>query len=206
MKMKQLADRFASAMVREACFDRPVEVVAYGLEIILNIIVQTGIILIIACILHIFPTVLIAIISAIIFRSFSGGTHCSNFYSCTVLSTTVFISIGYLALKITMGTYFFVTVYTIMLLATTIWAPVNTQKVLKKRTATLLKLSSLTFLMLMFGISTTLQLQKELIAAAVMGLAWQVFSLTPLGIFIISKVDESFQYIRKEVAKDDAKG
>lgn len=30
--MKQLADRLASVMVREARFDRPVEVVAYGLE------------------------------------------------------------------------------------------------------------------------------------------------------------------------------
>jgi len=39
--MKQLADRLAAALVREASFERPAEVVAYGLEIILNITVQT---------------------------------------------------------------------------------------------------------------------------------------------------------------------
>lgn len=206
MEMKQLADRLASVMVREARFDRPVEVVAYGLEIIFNITIQTIIVMITAYLLHIFPTVLVALISAVIFRSLSGGTHCSNFYSCTVLSTTVFISIGYLALKITMDMYLLVTVYAIILLATAIWAPVNTQKALRKSKATMLKLSSLTFLVLIFGISTTFQLQQELIVATVMGLAWQVFSLTPLGIFVISKVDESFQYIRKEVAKDDGKG
>lgn len=198
--MKQLADRLASVMVREARFDRPVEVVSYGLEIIFNITVQTIVIMITAYLLHIFPTVLAALISAVIFRSLSGGTHCSNFYSCTVLSTTVFISIGYLALKITMDMYLLVTIYAIMLLATAIWAPVNTKKALRKRTATMLKISSLAFLILMFGISATLQLQKELIAATVMGLAWQVYSLTPLGIFMLSKVDEFFQNIRKGVA------
>jgi len=197
--MKQLADRLASALVRESGFERPVEVVAYGLEIILNITVQTVIIMITAHLLNIFPTVLAALISAIIFRSFSGGTHCSNFYSCTVLSTSVFIAIGYLALKVSMDMFLLIGVYTIMLLATTVWAPVKTQKTLMKRKAIMLKVSSLAFLLLMFGINTAIQLQEELIAATVMGLAWQVFSITPLGIYVISKVDESFQHVRKGV-------
>lgn len=46
--MKQLADRLASALVREASFKSPVEVVAYGLEIILSITVQTIVIMITA--------------------------------------------------------------------------------------------------------------------------------------------------------------
>ncbi len=197
--MKQLADRLASALVREASFERPVEVVAYGLEIIINITVQTIIIMITAYLLNIFPTVLAALISAIIFRSLSGGTHCSNFYSCTVLSTSVFMAIGYLALKVSMDMFLLIGVYTIMLLATTAWAPVKTQKTLVKRKAIMLKVSSLAFLMLMFGISTAIQLQEELITATTMGLTWQVFSITPLGTYMISKADKSFQYVRKGV-------
>ncbi len=197
--MKQLADRLAAALVREASFERPVEVVAYGLEIILNITVQTIIIMLTAYLLNIFLTVLAALISAIIFRSLSGGTHCSNFYSCTILSTSVFIAIGYLALKVSIDMYLLVAVYAIMLLATAIWAPVKMQKALIKRKAVILKICSLAFLMLMFGISTAIQLQEELITATTMGLTWQVFSITPLGTYMISKADKSFQYVRKGV-------
>lgn len=195
--MKWLANYIAAKLVDETNYNRPIEVVSYGLEVILNIACQFVILLIIGYTFNCVTTIMAASISAVVLRNLSGGGHCSNFHRCTFLSCTIFTLIGFFSQRICLNMEFIVSIYLIMLLLVIIWAPVS-NRLWSYQKRIFFKISSSICLLALLLLS--LHSKEELVVAVMLGLAWQTFTITPAGLLVISKID-SYLGLRKEVTE-----
>lgn len=195
--MQALAHYLANYIVREAKTNKSVEVIAYGLELVLNLLVQLMIILSIAYIFNILPTVVCVIIPAILFRVLVGGGHCSTFISCTFTSVILFTMLGYLAYIISFNLLWVFIIYLILFLLVITYAPLEPRGVRPKSSTIKIKIASCVFLFLVFLLCIKLYEHNHMITAFIFGLCWQVFSITPPGAWAIRKLDNLMN--RKEV-------
>lgn len=187
--MKKISAALALTISREAKDQRPVEIIAYGLEIILNLGTQLAVLSILSYLLGIFPTVMISVMAAIIFRTFSGGTHLSSFRSCTAVSVITFIAIGYIAAKVAINNEVLIVLYLINLLLLAKWAPYNPKRKYSKNKRRALKQLCIALLLVAFWTSLYLPIQEPYLIALALGLTWQTISITPWGVNIIAKAD-----------------
>ncbi|MEG6521770.1 accessory gene regulator ArgB-like protein [Desulfotomaculum sp. 1211_IL3151] len=187
--MKKISTVLAINISKEAKDQRPVEVIAYGLEIILNLGTQLAVLSILSYLLGIFPTVMISVIVAVIFRTFSGGTHLSSFSSCTMVSLISFISIGYMAAKIAINTEVLMALYLINFLLLAKWAPYSPKRKYSKNKRRAIKQICIALLLVAFCTSFYLPIQEPYIIALALGLTWQTISITPWGVNLIAKAD-----------------
>lgn len=75
--------------------NKKTEVIRYGLEIIIGALIKGIVILGSAYILGIIKPVIIAIITTGIFRTFSGGYHCSTYARCLIFSILMLFIISF---------------------------------------------------------------------------------------------------------------
>ncbi|WP_003545794.1 accessory gene regulator ArgB-like protein [Desulfotomaculum nigrificans] len=187
--MNKIAKRLAVNITKEAEDQRPVEIIAYGLEIIFNLGTQLAILGLVSYFLGIFPEVLISVVFAIILRTFSGGSHLSSFLSCTVISVLIFTAIGYVASILVISKEVLMGLFLINSLLLARWAPYSTKRKYSEARRKMLKQTCFSILLVALLISLYLPIPQFLITAVALGLTWQSISITPLGVNIITKVD-----------------
>ncbi|MCF8012205.1 MAG: accessory gene regulator B family protein [Clostridiales bacterium] len=188
--MHSIANMLAKKLINSSSYQGQIDVIAYGLEIILNITVQVFIFFLIGTLLHVVPEMLAVVIPTLFYRYLSGGTHCSTFLCCTVNSSVIFTVISYCTHVYGENLIAFLpALFVSSLFATLVWAPVNPRMTSVK--AKRYKLYSIIFILLMFFISH-ISFNNSLKPAIALGLAWQAFSISPMGIWIIRKLDFYF--------------
>lgn len=188
--MKNLATQIATAITKEAENQKPIEIIIYGLEILLNLGIQLSILALVGYFLGIFPTVMVSVLTAVVFRTFSGGNHFSTFISCTVISTVLFTGIGYISSQILIKPEVNIGLIMINTILVAKWAPYNPKRKYGWRKKRTLKLISISLLLGMFSLGMLLPVKESLVNAVALGLTWQTVSITPLGIVIIRKADQ----------------
>lgn len=187
--MKKLATHLALTIRNKGESQVPVEIVSYGLEIVLNLGTQLTLLAIISYLLDIFPTVMIAVLAAIIFRTFSGGNHFSTFISCTVVSILLFIGIGYLAKLLSIRSEVIIILFFTNACISARWAPYNPKRKYSESKKRALKFTSVLLLLGTLNICLLLPIKDSLVTAMALGLTWQTLSITPLGVAFIRKAD-----------------
>jgi len=133
---------------------------------------------------------LTASISAVVLRNLSGGGHCTSFYRCTIVSCIIFTSIGYFSGKLQLDLDYVAAIYLIMLLLLAIWAPVSNRR-WNYRKRIFFKITSCIYLLIFLVLSFLLHTKEDLVIAVMSGLVWQVFTITPMGFYLINKIDYS---------------
>ncbi|MBO8138854.1 MAG: accessory gene regulator B family protein, partial [Desulfotomaculum sp.] len=184
-----ILDLLASHLIKNSKTEVPEDVISYGLEVILNLLVQLAVIIFIGYIFGFLPAVLAAVIPAIIYRSLSGGIHISSFVGCTAVSTLAFSLIGYISSKIILDTFTVTAVYICLIAAAVVWSPFSPKRNLTKKRLISFKVMSTLFLLVILAVCLLYLNNTHLSTAVVLGLTWQTLTITPPGIWIIKRLD-----------------
>ena len=199
--MKLLAIWLANRIIKGAGDGRPVEVIAYGLEILLNITMQLALLALLGYLFGILPTVMAAVLPTVFYRTLSGGSHFATFWSCTLASMIIFILLGYISVSFKGTGAIIITAYLVMVLLAWKWAPYNPNRFFEKHKIRALKTMSICYLMILLLLSLTVSVNDSLKGAAMLGLAWQTLNITPLGATLIGTANQLVNR-RKEGVKN----
>ena len=201
--MNYLAKKLAHMLAKYANDSFFEDEIRYGIEIALGSLFQIALIVLLALLLGIWKEVLAIIITAVLYRRYSGGPHCNAYYRCTITSLVTFITLGFIAEYIPTD---YLPVYIICLTVLSAFVihdyvpvdnPINIitdESVRRKR-----QQQSYLVLLLLLAIIVVGYLieQKILVISILLGLFWQNFTLIPLGHAFVHLWDKLFDGIEK---------
>ena len=204
--MEKLAQRITNKLSIELNFDDDKrQIVAYGLLALIQIIISIALISFVSLIFGVIFEALIICFSVSILRKYSGGAHAGSIEICTIFS--VFACVGFaIIIKYLLLTfvdtiiiiYLLLIVYAFSFVLLYLFAPVDSpnkpikteKKRVRMRKNSFLTLSiffaiSILFLFLGFKNKSFISLNLSLL----LGILWQVFTLTTIGKHSLKKVD-----------------
>lgn len=196
VSVHKVAVYLGRGLARRVGVEQRAALLAYGLEIILGTALEIALILVLAWLAGVFWPVAASLFAASSLRLFSGGNHCTAYYRCVLLSSLVFLSLGWAArllaaalppVSLPLGS---LGALGATLAAVLLLAPVeDPQRVrLKPALRRRRRLSSL-FCLAGWALLLALAARGEAAAAISLGLAWQAFSLTAAGRTLVAFVD-----------------
>lgn len=192
----QISVSLGEYIAKEAGQPSKAAVIAFSVETILGDVIKTFLLLTIAWALNIFPYVLVFLLVTGTYRMFSGGTHCTAHYRCFLASFISFIPLAFF-LKVSLpfllnySKQALIVPLLICFLIAFRWAPVAPEnKPLKgKKDYLFRKMLSLCYCSLLSVILLFAGPAKWSVWAVVFSLAWQSFTLMPLGVSLIKVMD-----------------
>jgi len=188
--IKRQADRFANYLSSELDYDdERREIISYGVQIFLGMLLNTLSILIIAYILNIFKPTLVVAISYIVFRRIIGGSHCETFNKCFFLGTLFIILLGALGKKVELvaanNLLLIFPIYFSAIATTLLWVPAGTEKKVIRNRNTRKKIKIETIILLTIWIVLCIYLIKASLSKYIfpssLGVILAFFLVTPLG-------------------------
>lgn len=196
--MRALMVKMATQLAGQTGKHQDAQMVAYGLELLVDGLIQLLVILVLAQFLGTLDAVAAAVAVAMVYRRFSGGVHCTAFHRCLVVSTAAFLGIGYLTFALEKYGYFYG--FYLVAMVTTLWIafrwapaenpvkPIPTEeKRVKLRKKSLLSVG--VGAILLFGICFFRLLPPFVVTAMALGFLWQSFTITPWGYRFIGWLD-----------------
>ncbi|MCF8023489.1 MAG: accessory gene regulator B family protein, partial [Clostridiales bacterium] len=185
--IKVFAQKIAVTMGAWLQVDRDrIEVFAYGLEIILGIIVQFLILIWLSLILNNFITTMVSLVAFASLRYFGGGVHLSTYYRCLIVGTSLLLALGKLStidISLEVLKVFSILAFLIGTFIIFRWVPAGTEKkqIKDKRTRRQQKIKTLFVLIMLFAVTWILIIQKLNAGAfaVVLGLVGSLFLITP---------------------------
>ncbi|MFX0547970.1 accessory gene regulator ArgB-like protein [Hathewaya histolytica] len=185
--------------------DNEKAILKYGITIATSTILGVVASLSLAALLGNFFHVFIMIVSMMIYRSFSGGGHCSTMLRCTIFSTilvNLLCIFSELLLNFNLINYFYFTIEFLILLFS-IWAiynyaPADTpaKPIKKKEKKEKLKKLSFVYIIVWYCFSISwfyIKADVSKISFYIsIGILWQTFSITPLGYKFLNDMDKLF--------------
>lgn len=196
--MRRLATMIACQVTGQSEIQQDMQMVAYGLELLIDGLIQILVILGVAWLLGLFLPVAIVLGVAGLYRRYSGGVHCTAFYRCLMVSTGVFLGLGYITRVL--GQHGFIyTFYWVALGASLLmafrWAPADNPV---KPIPTVAKRIELRHKSLLTALIATAMviwtsygrlLDPLVITGITLGILWQSFTITPWGYRFIGLLD-----------------
>ncbi len=183
------------------------DVIRYGAEVILGAVFQISVFLLVAYLCGIFLEILGILFASAVLRRYSGGVHCSTYYSCTFSGLVTYLLLAYL-LRYFSSEFFIVyfTVTAILCYSLVYWfAPMDNpsnrindtvkRKQLKYKSCMVLtSVLLISFVLYSFG--------YDLYAfSLLLGLLWQSLTLTPGGELYIAAWDRFLLRIEKLIER-----
>lgn len=179
----------------------------FGLRLLLSYIIGFLLLTIISFLLGIHFYALTAAITASVLRVFSGGTHASSQTRCCLLGIIIFIPVGLFArsfspseplvflLVLGIISYGFVVINKYAPAAAS-GKPISSQiqKVILRKFSFMVLFAWGAFCLVCLAFNDN-SLSKALLFSSVLGMFWQLTSLTPFGYKLIKNVDSSLNLI-----------
>ncbi len=146
---------------------------------------------------------LIAACSASLLRVFSGGAHASTPVRCVLIGAVIFASLGWLSRVIPANWFPFLLGVIVLsaIIFLGLFAPADTpgKPIASKMQRKWLKLLSYSIFFGWSGLIWSLlgsgNFSTELIAASMLGMFWQTFSITPLGYWAIHLLESLLELL-----------
>lgn len=157
-----------------------VDEIMYGVEGIYLTITKTIIISLIALILGVFKELIFLLISFNFIRLFAFGIHANKSWICLLFSSTLFLSGAYLCKILVIPKNILITLFLIVLLIISIYAPSDTVKrpLIKKKRRIIFKILSITVVIIYF-ILTLIIKNNLFINAIIIGLIIECILILP---------------------------
>lgn len=157
-----------------------VDEIMYGVEGIYLTITKTIIISLIALILGVFKELIFLLISFNFIRLFAFGMHANKSWICLLFSSTLFLSGAYLCKILVIPKNILITLFLIVLLIISIYAPSDTVKrpLIKKKRRIIFKILSITVVIIYF-ILTLIIKNNLFINAIIIGLIIECILILP---------------------------
>jgi len=192
MANKDLTVRISEFLAEESGKDQ--EVLLYSLTLVKSALMGYGLLFLVSYIFGVWQYTLIAAVTASIFRVISGGAHASSPMRCSIIGILLFTSFGWMAEMV--GDINRLVVVSLVLILASVsflifyrYAPADTPSKPINSHAQRKYLRVISFSLLVLWTSTALYSTYSFsgypyvnyLLAGMLGLAWQVFTLTPLG-------------------------
>ena len=157
-----------------------VDEIMYGVEGIYLTITKTIIISLIALILGVFKELIFLLISFNFIRLFAFGMHANKSWICLLFSSTLFLGGAYLCKILIIPKNILITLFLIVLLIISIYAPSDTVKrpLIKKKRRIIFKILSMTVVIIYF-ILTLIIKNNLFINAVIIGLIIECILILP---------------------------
>lgn len=157
-----------------------VDEIMYGVEGIYLTITKTIIISLIALILGVFKELIFLLISFNFIRLFAFGMHANKSWICLLFSSTLFLGGAYLCKILVISKNILITLFLIVLLIISIYAPSDTVKrpLIKKKRRIIFKILSMTVVIIYF-ILTLIIKNNLFINAIIIGLIIECILILP---------------------------
>lgn len=157
-----------------------VDEIMYGVEGIYLTITKTIIISLIALILGVFKELIFLLISFNFIRLFAFGMHANKSWICLLFSSTLFLGGAYLCKILVIPKNILITLFLIVLLIISIYAPSDTVKrpLIKKKRRIIFKILSMTVVIIYF-ILTLIIKNNLFINAIIIGLIIECILILP---------------------------
>lgn len=157
-----------------------VDEIMYGVEGIYLTITKTIIISLIALILGVFKELIFLLISFNFIRLFAFGMHANKSWICLLFSSTLFLGGAYLCKILIIPKNILITLFLIVLLIISIYAPSDTVKrpLIKKKRRIIFKILSITVVIIYF-ILTLIIKNNLFINAIIIGLIIECILILP---------------------------
>lgn len=157
-----------------------VDEIMYGVEGIYLTITKTIIISLIALILGVFKELIFLLISFNFIRLFAFGMHANKSWICLLFSSTLFLGGAYLCKILVIPKNILITLFLIVLLIISIYAPSDTVKrpLIKKKRRIIFKILSITVVIIYF-ILTLIIKNNLFINAVIIGLIIECILILP---------------------------
>lgn len=157
-----------------------VDEIMYGVEGIYLTITKTIIISLIALILGVFKELIFLLISFNFIRLFAFGMHANKSWICLLFSSTLFLGGAYLCKILIIPKNILITLFLIVLLIISIYAPSDTVKrpLIKKKRRIIFKILSITVVIIYF-ILTLIIKNNLFINAVIIGLIIECILILP---------------------------
>lgn len=195
--MNSIAQRLAGFLAGNS--SRPVHVdeLRYGIEIVLGALLQIILVAIAAAIVGILKETMAVMLTAFLYRRYTGGVHCEKYYRCTVVTIFTLLILGKAAVLLTVD-YWWAEVALVLLLSLYLIhkvAPVDNPTLViddpgQRRQ---MKKGATTVLLVMIIIASVFVMQLQFHSAAtaiLLGLLWQDLTLFRPGIVYIHMWDK----------------
>lgn len=210
MPVLHLSKKAAAHMRKNLNFgDEEEEIVVYGFEMLFNFFFTLALICLTAWLLGCLPTALTATLVVLLLRSFSGGAHSSASINCAFISAAVAALTGKASIicgsqmPAIANIIFILAVLLISLRIMWVLAPVDSPAkpiTSESRRRQLRGLSLAAVALISIVQLALLKLNYSLFAryslAAGLGVAWQSFTLTPMGHKFISIFDHIYNKLQ----------
>ncbi|MBP1760613.1 MAG: accessory regulator [Firmicutes bacterium] len=197
--MNYLAKRLAGFLADNSSRSVHTDELRYGIEIVLGALLQIILVAIAAVLAGILKETITVMLTAFLYRRYTGGVHCEKYYRCTVSTIFTLLIIGKAAAMFTID-YMWVSMTLVLLLSLyliftvvpvdnpvlTIDDPMQRRK---------MKTGAMTVLLTMLTVSSLLIIKFQLNSfgtAILLGLFWQDITLFRPGIIYIHAWDKLF--------------
>lgn len=201
MDLRSVAEDTAHYLGAELQLDaKEMAAIRFGLESLLDFIINLGVIVGIAWWLGITSYVLAVLVPSSLFRLVSGGAHCSTFLRCLVLSLAIMLGIGQVAATIMISQPLLCALIG-FLVANGVyvihkWVPADTPAkpiISPVKRAMYRKLSYIymaIWTVVMGGITFWGESVSGFAFASIGGVGWQIFSITPAGYRFVAIIEK----------------
>lgn len=175
--------------------NRKILIISYGTEVIIGAFIKLAVFIIIPLILGVFKLFATAYISFALLRLPSGGVHCSAFYRCLIISTSVYLGIALIAKYLaTLSINSIELLWLVLLMAIIVFiklAPVDVKEkpirsILRRK---ILKYISCLMVIAIFIVTYFWQPDHDITWAISLAISFQVFTLTKAGHSFFGWVD-----------------
>lgn len=174
--------------------------IRFGLESLLDFIINLGAIIGVAWWMGITSYVLAVLVPSSLLRLVSGGAHCSTFLRCLVLSLAIMIGFGQLAAKIMISQSLLYALI-VFLAASGVytihnWVPADTpaKPIVSTRKRAMYRKISYIYMAIwtvaMSGLTSWGESVSGVAFASIGGVGWQIFSITPAGYHFVAIMEK----------------
>lgn len=205
--MNRLAQLLANTLSQYSVSSVNVDEVRYGIEIVLGAMVQILLVAIAAIIVGVCGETMLALLTAFVYRRYTGGIHCEKYYRCTITTIINFLLLGIIAIHIPIQYQwlYIVIVSCTSILLIKLAVPVDNPILvisdpLQRK---IMKVGAFYVFIVMLVISTGLiLLEKQSLGIAILlGLLWQDITLIKPGKIYINAWDRFFENLEQLVER-----
>ncbi|WP_202709419.1 accessory gene regulator ArgB-like protein [Sporosalibacterium faouarense] len=192
-KIETLITKIISLYEKHLDIDKSqISIVKYSLRLVISTIIGYLLALVCAYFLGTFSYVLTIMITISIYRSFSGGAHCSSMINCAVYGMIIINLLGLLVSKTILPNQGIILVLCFLAFLFAIWtinkyAPADTPGKPIESKVKKVKLRKRSFLIICIWYGSTIawhfifKEMHQIIYISAIGIIWQSFTLTPIG-------------------------
>jgi accessory gene regulator B len=166
--------------------------ICFGIESILSFIIKIILSLVVFISFGVLDLALISMISSSILRYSSGGVHCNTFLKCLIFSSILFSAIALFSKLIIMPNKVYVIISIILLIILLYKSPVHTKEKPLKNPKNKYKIKLISFVILLLYLISPLifDVENEIKNVLLISSAFQVFSLTYLGMLFFTYINK----------------